>query len=115
MRLVLSGRYRSKWISLVRATGIPRWWNVRRWRISRAASANVKLTHDTSVGALVVTKGATAYLARNSLGVAYEELAQVVEARAGDDWKWCGNGSANNDWSGPAACRSWGDTERIGY
>ena len=78
--------------------------------MSCAASANIKLTHDAPKGTLVVAEGAMAYLARNSLGVAYEELAQVVEAGAGDDC-WCGNGRANDDWSGPAACGSWWDAE----
>ena len=113
VRLVAARRDWSKWISLVRAMGIPRRWNVRRWRMSRATGANVKLTHDASKGALVVAEGAMAYLARNSLGVADQEFAQVVEAGAGDDWNWCGNGRANDDWSGPATCGSWGDADWI--
>lgn len=113
VRLAAAGWGWSKRISLIRAIGVPSGRNVRRWRISRAANTDVELTHDASKGALVVAKSAMAYLARNSLGVADQEFAQVVEAGAGDDWNRCGNGRANDDWSGPATCGSWGDAEWI--
>mmetsp|Transcript_18848 Transcript_18848/g.54333 ORF Transcript_18848/g.54333 Transcript_18848/m.54333 type:complete len:256 (-) Transcript_18848:229-996(-) len=119
VRLVATGRDRPEWISLIGVcvAGAPSRRNVGGWRTSRAVGAGIPLTHDTAIGSIVMAQGSMAQLARNSLGVAHKELAQVVKSWTGDDGIWSGNGSAeDSSWPSPSARGSWRntDTKRIG-